>query len=239
MVSVATYDPGGEVDYFAMLTAEVKPNKILLTDAVGWLKSEMPDVRDFYGYVEKKIVSFNQQHKFQYHICEKNNIGTTIISSLRFKHQMPILAITTSNNVVNEEKLREGKVYNKNDTIAWVNRFRAMGIIEFPDEEYMTPGLKLMLEQLDNFGAKKKNGKTVYEALVGHDDFVSCLDILVAFAKRKFLNLPEIMNTNGFDGFAAPEETTQETPREKGVRIAREIMKRKNPLFDNIDVKFG
>lgn len=237
MVSIATYDPGGEIDYFAMLTANVNPTKILLTDAVGWLKNDMPEIADFYGYVERKIVSFNNKFKFDYHICEKNNIGTTIINSLVHRYNVPVMPVVTSNNIVNEEKLREGKTYNKNDTIAWVNRFRAMGVIEFPKQNQLTPGLKLMLEQLDNFGAKKRGDKTVFEALSGHDDFVTCLDILVHFAKLKFLNLPELTHSNGFNGFANNLEPA-ETDRQKAERIVKKIMENKNTPYDKIDIRF-
>jgi hypothetical protein len=180
---------------FAMITTILTRNKILITDAKGWRTKDYPDEPDFYGFVERKISSYNQKFNFKYHLCEKNNIGTTVINSLKFRYHIPVIGITTSNNITNERVLRSGKAFNKNDTIAWINRLRAAGVIELP--RTMTPGLKLMQEHLDNFGAKKKNGKIVYEALHGHDDFVTCLNLAVNFAMKKFLSLPDLKKSLG------------------------------------------
>jgi hypothetical protein len=233
----AFYDPGGEVDYFAMMTADITRTKILLTDAKGWIKKDMPDEPDFYGFIERKIASYHSRFKFDYHVCEKNNIGTTVIGSLRNRYRIPVIGITTSNNITNEKILREGKSYNKDSTLAWINRFRAAGVIEFP--RTMTPGLKLMKEHLDNFGSKKKGGRVVYEALHGHDDFVTCLNLCVHYAKKNFLNLPEIRTMIQFDGAASdfyPKDTNSRL--ENGKLFAKNLLEKKGILFDKIDIRF-
>ena len=237
MVSIATYDPSSGGDYFGMLTAEVNPKEILLTDAKGWNKSDFAENSDFFGQVEAKIVGYNQRFKFDYNIVEKNNIGATVINSLRFRHGLRVMAITTSNNMTSESVLREGKSYNKNDAIAWTLRLQKMGVIKFPKE--MTAGLKMMSQQLDNFGAKtSSDGKTKYEALTGHDDLVTCLNILVNFAKRRILNLPELKSMFPYDG-AGLDIAVEPTKKEALTRDLKTMMaKRGKGLFDKIDIQF-
>lgn len=239
MVSIATYDPSGGGDYFAMLTAEVTSKEILLTDAKGWQKSDFPPDADFFGRIESKIAEYNHKFKFNYNICEKNNMGTTVVNSLRFRHNLKIIAVTTSNNIVSEQVLREGKSYNKNDTIAWVLRLQKMGVIKFPNT--MTQGLTMLRTQLDNFGVKNtksSTSKVTYEALQGHDDLVTCLTILVHFAKRRILNLTELKTMFPYDGMASEIES-ESTKKEILDRGLRDMMsKRGKGLFDKIDIQY-
>ena len=152
----------------------------MLTDAIAWRMQDLPNEPDFYGYVLDKLAKFNRAFQFDYNVVEKNNIGTTIINTLKYKYKIPVIPITTSNRVTNPKTLQSGKVMNKDETIAWINRLRMAGIIEFP--ETMTKGLMMLRDQLDNFGAKQtKQGKTVYEALKGHDDLVMALALNVHF----------------------------------------------------------
>lgn len=239
MVSIATYDPSGGGDYFAMLTSEVNPKEILLTDAKGWQKSDFPPNADFFGRIESKIAEYNQKFKFNYNICEKNNMGTTVINSLRFRHQLKVIAVTTSNNIVSEEVLREGKSYNKNDTIAWVLRLQKMGVIKFPSE--MTQGLTMLKTQLDNFGVKNtksSTSKVTYEALQGHDDLVTCLTILVHFAKRRILNLPELRSMFPYDGVGLDIEVEPSKLQKTESGLRQMMGLRGKGLFDKIDIKF-
>lgn len=238
MISIATYDTGGEGDYFAMLTANVSPKEILLTDAKAWLTSDFPENSDFYGQVERKIADYNQRFKFNYNICEKNNIGTTVINSLRFRYGLKMIAVTTSNNIRSESVLREGNSYNKNDAVAWTLRLQKMGVIRFP--KVMTIGLKMMQQQLDNFGAKRSSdGKVKYEALSGHDDFVTCLNILVNFAKRRILNIPELKSRIPYDGISLDLEMEKSSQEQKIDDIKRMMERRGVGLFDKIDIQFS
>jgi hypothetical protein len=233
-------DSGGEVDYFGVVTSVNTPDKILLTDAIAWRMKDLPNEPDFYGYVLDKLNKFHKAFKFDYHVVEKNNIGTTIINTMKFKYKIPVFPITTSNRVTNPKTLQSGKVMNKDETIAWINRLRMAGVIEFP--ETMTKGLTLLRDQLDNFGAKQtKQGKTVYEALKGNDDLVMALALNVHFSMSRILNFDKIKLI--FQGIASDisDQTEQLFPLNadaKRKQTAVKLMTKKGIKFDSIDVKF-
>ena len=179
-VSVATYDPGGWSDNFCALYSVVTPEKILLTDAKFWSKKTMPSLTT--KRIKDDIAKIHNAFNFNYHICETNNQGNMIISDLRREYQLPVIGITTSANLKTRRTLQSGNSLDKAKTVPYVQKFIEEEIIEFP--KYLTPGLQIMKEEIDNYG-QKENGR--YEALTGHDDSISCLVILTHWAKRKML----------------------------------------------------
>ena len=177
-----TIDPGGRADYFAVLTANIDRTSILITDAIAWKKSDYPDIENFDGFVEQNIKQIYDIYKFDRVFCETNNMGNTIISSLRYRYRIPVRGVTTVGTATDPKKIREGNLMAKTQTIEWVNRYREAGVIQLP--RTLTRGLKMLLEQCDNFGAKIVNGKVKYEALQGHDDFITCLNLQVHYARK-------------------------------------------------------
>ena len=100
--------------------------------------------------------------------------------------------------------MRRGTSLDKNKAVPYVQKFIEEGIIELP--KTLTPGLKLGMEQIRNYGVSK-SGK--YEALSGHDDFISCLIILVHWAKTRILrkiasDLPLGMGADSSAGLEEP-----------------------------------
>jgi len=180
-VSVATYDPGGWVDNFCGLFAKVTPENIRLTDAKFWNKKDMPNLTT--QKIKDDIAKIHNAFKFDYTLCETNNQGNMIISDLRsYPYKIPVIGITTSANLKTRQTLQRGSSLDKAKTVPYVQKFIEDGIIEFP--KYLTPGLKQMKGEIDNYG-QKDNGK--FEALSGHDDSISCLVILTHWAKRSML----------------------------------------------------
>ena len=182
MPSAAIYDPGGMSDSFAMLTGDLTREKILLTGARSWSREKDPNFK--FTKVYETIADINKKFKFKYHICEKNSQGDPVIHTLKYQYKIPIIGVTTSNNLTNADTKRKGKAVDKNKTVAWINILRERGIIQLP--ETLTKGLSEVVDELDNYG-EKRPGK--YEALTGHDDYVSCLITMVHFAMKKFLRI--------------------------------------------------
>lgn len=176
--SVETFDPGGWSDNFAALYSVVTRDKILLTDAIYWNKKEKPSLTNL--DIKNQINTISKEYKFDYHLCETNNQGNMIISDLRnIPYRIPVLGITTSGNLKNPTT----RAFKKDRVVPWVQKFIEEGMIEWPRK--MTPGLKAMKTEIENYGVTKK-GK--YEALEGTDDFISCLVILVHWAMKKMIN---------------------------------------------------
>lgn len=229
-VSVAVDDPGGWSDSFCEIMANVTREKILLTDAMFWNKQIFPNLTT--RQIKDDIKKLDDHFHFDYHLCETNNQGNMIISDLRnHPYNLKVMGITTSGHLKKAATIRKGTSYDKDRTVPWLMKFIEDGIIELPRN--MTPGLKKGIEELNNYGVSK-SGK--YEALSGHDDFVSCLVILVHWAKHKMLKgmASKLMGVGGGD----PVRDAMKTPYE----IAMEAMQKKFQDMgmepDNIDINF-
>lgn len=233
MPTAAFYDPGGMVDNFGMLTTDITNEKIYLTDAITWNKDKTQNFS--YEYVVQKIVQFNNNFKFKYHVCERNNTGIPVIHQMRIRYRIPVIGINTTKNVTNPKTLQKGQAMDSNKIVEWINRFREQGIIEFPVR--MTPGLMELKTELDNFGAKKHGESYKYQALTGHDDLVSCLKLAVHFAKAKFIRI------GGSSGpFGAGIENIyhdESTRQERATEFAKGLMEKKGLAYDSLDVKFS
>lgn len=103
-----------------------------------------------------------------------------IISDLRTDYKLPVMGITTSANLKSASK--RGNILDKNKTVPYVVKYIEDGVIEYP--RILTKGLHKMKKELDNYGVTQ-GGK--YQAMSGHDDSISCLVILVHWAKRTML----------------------------------------------------
>ena len=160
--------------------AEVTRDKILLTDAYFWNKQTHPNLTT--RKIKDDIKKIDDHYSFDFHLCETNNQGHMIISDLRKEYHLKVQGITTAGNLKSEATIRAGRTLDKNKTVPWVMKFIDDGIIELPKN--LTPGLEKGMEELQNYGVSN-SGK--YQALTGHDDFVSCLVILTHWAKRNML----------------------------------------------------
>lgn len=236
MPSIATYDPGGLVDNFAMLTSNVSRTEILLTDAITWNQEKTENFS--YEYVIDKIAQFNQTFKFDYHICESNNTGVPVIHALKYRKKIPVIGINTSNTVKKLSTIRKGASMNSNNAVEWINILRQKGVIKFPAK--MTPGLMELKSEFDNFGGKKSGDKIKYQAIKGHDDLVSCAKILVHFAKMKFLKLPEIVGEFKFNGASQSlyQESKPITKHDQARELAMRLMSSKPTIYDKVETSF-
>ena len=229
MVSVAVDDPGGWADSFCELMAEVTREKILLTDAIFWNKEIFPHLTT--RQIKDDIKKLHNHFKFDYHLCETNNQGNMIISDLKSEYHIPIIGITTSGELKTAKTLRKGTSLDKDKTVPWLMKFIEDGIIELPRN--MTPGLTKGIDEIKNYGVTK-SGK--YQALSGHDDFISCLVILVHWAKRKMLArmATKLLGVGGRD----PISDAMRTPYD----IALDSMKKRfgdaGIIPDDIDIIF-
>lgn len=229
MPSAATYDPGGMSDWFTMLTGDLNREKILLTGARSWSRERDPNFK--FTKVYEDIANINRKFKFKYHICEKNSQGDPVIHTLKYQYKIPIVGVTTSNNLTDTKTKRRGKAVDKNKTVAWINILREHGIIQLPEK--LTPGLHDMVEQLDNYG-EKRTGR--YEALTGHDDYVSCLITMVHFAMKKFLRIT--IKDMMLIGAGITLDQLLEQDMDKGERIqkiAKQVMEKRGIKNYNID----
>ena len=229
MVSVSIHDPGGWSDSYCNVMAEVNTHEIQLTDAIFWNKIKFPNLTT--RKIKDDIAKLNRHFRFDYHLCETNNQGNMIISDLRSEYKIPVIGITTSGALKTAKALRKGSSLDKDKTVPWVMKFIEDGIIKLP--RTLTPGLKEGMEQIKNYGVSK-SGK--YEALSGHDDFISCLVILVHWAKRKMIK--SIASKTIGVGSGDPYAALSNTPYD----IALNAMKKRFDSIgmqpDNIDVSF-
>jgi len=212
-ISVAIYDPAmGGTDSFCMVTAIVTRENILLTDARFWNKKDFPHLTT--RQIKDDIARINEHFKFDYHLCETNNMGHMVISDLRTDYHIPVIGITTSANLKTQKSLRSVRVLDKNLTVPWLVKFIEDGTIRFP--KTLTKGLVKMKEETGNYGVSK-SGK--YEALSGHDDSISCLVILVHWAKRQMLK----SKTLGLFGYGSSDPYDGKSSMEKS---REHVMKR-------------
>lgn len=227
MVSVAVDDPGGWSDSFCEVTAEVTREKILLTDAIFWNKELFPNLTT--RQIKDDIAKLHKHFKFKYHLCETNNQGHMIISDLQKEYHIPVIGITTAGSLKNPRIIRKGSSLDKDKTVPWVIKFIEDGTIELPRN--LTPGLKKGIEELKNYGVSK-NGK--YKALTGHDDFISCLVILVHWAKRKML----ARMATKLIGIGAGDSTldSMKSPYELAMNMVKKRFNDAGYTPDNIDV---
>ena len=227
-VSVATYDPGGWSDSFCAVMANVTREKILLTDAIFWNKTKFPNLTT--RKIKDDISKLNNHFHFDYHLCETNNQGHMIISDLRYEYKIPVIGITTSANLKSQNTLRKGTSLDKDKTVPWLQKFIEDGTIELPKN--LTPGLKEGTEQIKNYGVTK-SGK--YEALSGHDDFVSCCVTLVHWSKARILRST---SRTLFDGIGSDIYSNQPISKEEKARqLAISLMSKKPSLFDKLNIR--
>lgn len=227
MVKVAVDDPGGWSDSFCEIMAEVTREKILLTDAIFWNKELFPNLTT--RQIKDDISKLHKHFRFDYHLCETNNQGNMIISDLKSEYKIPIIGITTSGTLKNPKTIRRGTSLDKDKTVPWLMKFIEDGVIELPRE--MTPGLKKGIEELKNYGVSK-SGK--YQALSGHDDFISCLVILVHWAKRKMLArmVTKLLGVGGGD----PTLDSMKTPYDIALDSVKKRFENYGYTPDNIDI---
>ena len=168
-MKIAILDPGGWSDSFCEVMANVNGNKIQLLDAYFWNKDLFPNLTT--KKIKDDIFKLHNHFKFHRHVCETNNQGNVIISDLRdTPYKIPVIGITVGNHLKKQSTIQKGRTLDKDKTVPYVQKFIEEGVIELP--RVLTSGLKKGIQEVQNYGVSKA-GK--YEALSGHDDFVSCL----------------------------------------------------------------
>lgn len=230
MVSVSTLDPGGWSDSFCDVMADVTSEKILLTDAMFWNRTIFPKLTT--KQIKDDIKKLDDHFNFDFNLCETNNQGHMIISDLRNPpYNMKVTGITTSGTLKTKETIRKGTSLDKNKTVPWLMKFIEDGIIELP--RTMTPGLQKGIDEIKNYGVSK-SGK--YEALTGHDDFISCLVILVHWSKRKMLRgmATKLLGVGGGD----PASDIMRTPYDDALDAMKTKFQGVGMEPSNIDISF-
>lgn len=181
-IRVAGADPGRFKDSFAFVLLEYvsQDNVIHILGAHGWTGTNYPEVESDISIIHKK-------KKIDFLVCEKNNTGIHVIESLQKQHDIPVIGITSSNQIKSPKIIRQGKTMDKTEMVGWINNKRQKDQILFPKNK--TQGIMTLLAQLNSFVRKTTPaGLTTYRAEgEEHDDFVMAFMVALFFIRRAII----------------------------------------------------
>ncbi len=181
-VRVGSGDPGRFKDSFAFILMEYLPkeNVIHVLGAYGWKNIDYPTV-------EKDIARIHKIKALDFFICESNNTGIHVIESLQKIHGIPVIGITTSNQIKSPEIIRKGRTMDKVEMVGWINNKRQKNQILFPKKK--TTGILTLLAQLNSFvRMTTPAGLTTYRAEGHeHDDVAMAFMVGLFYIRRSII----------------------------------------------------
>jgi len=168
VTKVLGLDPGKQRDSFALVAVEEEGGKYLVKNAQRFLGRD-------YLEVEKSIAELHKIARFSYIILELNNTGHHVLEVLRNQYHLPVLAVTTTADVKDEEKKRSHSIMDKNEMVRQMMHWFQDGTIIFPKNSNQE--LDELKRQLSIFSEiKTESGKVSYRAEGSeHDDLVMAL----------------------------------------------------------------
>lgn len=179
---IGSGDPGRFKDAFAfVLTRFLTREKIIqVIGAFGWKDREYPEI-------ERQIAAIHRERALDFFVCERNNTGIHVIESLVKIHQIPVIGITSSNEIKSRKIQQQGRTMDKVEHVGWINSKRQKGQILFPKEK--TPGILTLIAQLNTFTRHTTPaGKTTYRAEGQNpDDFAMAFMVNTFFIRRKLM----------------------------------------------------
>jgi len=179
---IGSGDPGRFKDAFAFVLTEydVANNKIRLLGARGWKGQEYPDV-------EAQLAKIHEKHNLDFFIVEQNSTGIHVLESMRKVHNVPVIGITSSNNIKSPKIIREAKTMDKTEHVGWIEEKRQEGVIAFPKKK--TPGILTLINQLNTFVRKTTPSRITTYAAEGEqpDDFAMAFMVNTFFIRRRIM----------------------------------------------------
>lgn len=185
MIKVLGLDPGKQRDSFALVSVEEDGDKYLVKNAQRFLGRD-------YLEVEKTIAILHQKAKFNYIILELNNTGHHVLEVLRNQYHLPVLAVTTTKDVTDEEKKRSHQIMDKNEMVRLMMHWFQDGTIVFPRNTNQE--LDELKRQLSIFSEiKTESGRVSYRAEGSeHDDLVMALMLCLHHLKHSKVHIIKV-----------------------------------------------
>lgn len=179
MVKIAAIDSGREHDSTALLGGEWNGFRFVINIAKRWTKIS-------FVTIEHEIADRHAVKPFSKYIVEKNNQGTHVIDSLKKIYKLPIVPVTTVNNLKDPKNHPESM--DKNDTVKWGVDAIEKGLIVFANIGN-NPELQEASRQITIYeSSRTKTGKVTYSAPSGdHDDYTMTFLMLCWYIRNKLI----------------------------------------------------
>ena len=109
------------------------------------------------------------------------------MESMRKVHNIPVIGITSSNNIKSPKIVREAKTMDKTEHVGWIEEKRQEGVITFPKKK--TPGILTLINQLNTFVRKTTPSRITTYAAEGDqaDDFAMAFMVNTFFIRRRIM----------------------------------------------------
>ena len=224
-------DPGGDEDDFAIILAKITRGKAVVFAAKTY---QLTDWGNNYDNIIHDIQVISYEHNVRMWICEKNSLGGVIISNMR-NLGIHVQALVTGTRDMRPETRFGSKAkdstYDKDTAVEWLRKLNQAGIIRIAagGDKYLQ---KIHTQTL----AYGRTAKGKWAGLGEHDDLVSCLLLLVAWARTTLLReLGRIGDVKPVG--SAPVGYDTSSPGQKQMSAIKAALKRRGVKYDRLDVK--
>jgi len=176
---IAGLDPGKIRDGFALVSCEIKDNKLYVKGCKRWLHRN-------YIEVERDIKHIHENNPFDFIMLEVNNTGQHVYEILKYEMNLPVYPVTTSSDLKDLSKKDSLSVMDKNEMVRLMSHWFNSKLIIFPrikDKE-----MKELQRQISIFAQYRSEAGSVSYRAEGneHDDLVMSL-MLCCFIARKHM----------------------------------------------------
>ena len=153
-------DPGKQKSRFGVEVLELHGRDI-------WIKAAAQFAKKKYRVMEAYMAGIHKHNPVTHVVVEKNNVGIHVIESLKDEHNLPVFAITTTNEVTNAKKLLSARTMPKIEHAEWLDKFIENGHLKYPIHD--TPGHRALRTQISKVTKKITRAGTVTYSTDGNE----------------------------------------------------------------------
>ena len=224
-------DPGGDDDDFAIILARLRNGRAVVFAAKTYQLSAWGNNFD---NILKDIQSISYEHNVRLWVCEKNSLGSVIISDMR-NMGINVLGLVTGTRDMRPDTRYGSKAktttYDKDTAVERLRKCEQQGLVQIVKggDKYIQ---KLRMQAM----AYGRTASGKWKGLGEHDDLVSCLLLLVAYAYSTFLRFRGKGNLQRT--VSAKHESAYISSRgQKQMEAIKATLKRRNVKYDRFYVK--
>lgn len=185
MVKVIGLDPGKQKDSFAIVAVERNDDKFLIRNCIRFLGKD-------YLKVEEEIDKLHRMFGYDYYLLEVNNTGQHVYEVLVSKYNIPVIPVTTTKDIKDQNKVHDYKLMDKNEMVRYmIHLFQERKILFPKNDNQETLELK---RQLSIFSEVKTESGTVSYRAEGteHDDLVMALMLALHYFRQGSLTILKV-----------------------------------------------
>ena len=178
-ITILSGDPGKIRDSFFIVGTEIKDEKL-------YVRLSVRRQGRAYKQVCAEYAEISRRNNFRFNLIEANNTGQFVIEELQQVHHIPVIGVTTTNNIKDEKKKNVVERMDKNENVKWFLNMKAEHRIIFTTDVNCSEDMLELKRQIAIFAEHKTEAGSVAYYAPGseHDDGVMALMINIQKAKQ-------------------------------------------------------